>query len=508
MDKLRAAASHASSSSGMQAMKAGMAGVQAVAGGVAAAAQQRAPETTGAALRAADVAATAGAAGLARAQSVAGTAAGQVADVREKMIQLLEAWVKSKVHAVAVNIVDRLPGLIKDGLDDPEMPGCVKRGKDRLVDGVWPDVREELVWELAVMIDKKKEDPADERKGVDCVRAFFRYHLFPYNKTFWGKLRDPTFVFFRLVSLVPINGVCQAIFLFVFLFIDKSDEYQLIAYILTFKGTQFLSHGFIRMIIGFLQYVGCVTVPATENAHSCEENGPGAVGNFPVTFLLFFIQILLVWVAFFLLPCSEEKGRSELKTLNYEHGATDSESTAKTKGGYLKRLMIYDIFCFIICMGVALYVAYTRSSYIEGDWVVRQALFACQVLYGYLSLPFFLFTIPFLQVVLTHSVPTGYDEKGRCKRFKKPKEKEEPKQSLYDRVGLNKAEIAKVVDDVKNVSMGAASSMLTQFKDQAQSAGDQLRGMVPTQGGSQPAQSSAAPPIVLGTGTGGDGASA
>ena len=36
--------------------------------------------------------------------------------------------------------------------------------------------------------------------------------------------------------------------------------------------------------------------------------------------------------------------------------------------------------------------------------------------YGFLSMPFFLFTLPVLQRVLTHVLPTAYDFKGRCRK--------------------------------------------------------------------------------------------
>merc|ERR1712113_1045759 len=43
--------------------------------------------------------------------------------------------------------------------------------------------------------------------------------------------------------------------------------------------------------------------------------------------------------------------------------------------------------------------------------------FATQVIYGYLSMPFILFKIPVLTVVLTHAVATGYDRQGRCRQY-------------------------------------------------------------------------------------------
>merc|ERR1711865_965979 len=117
-------------------------------------------------------------------------------------------------------------------------------------------------------------------------------------------------------------------------------------------------------------------------------------------------------------------------------------------------------------------------------------LFACQVAYGYLSLPFFLFTIPYLQVVLTHAVPTAYDRQGRVQKYTRPSKppSTEPKQSMVDRL-TSRAELGDVVDNMKNISQGLASSMLTQMTEQASAAKGQLaKPFDPT-------------PIVLGTGT-------
>merc|ERR1719265_2198388 len=49
-------------------------------------------------------------------------------------------------------------------------------------------------------------------------------------------------------------------------------------------------------------------------------------------------------------------------------------------------------------------------------WPVAHTLFAVQVIYGYLAAPFFIFTLPVIKTVLTHTVPTAYDREGRCRK--------------------------------------------------------------------------------------------
>ena len=50
------------------------------------------------------------------------------------------------------------------------------------------------------------------------------------------------------------------------------------------------------------------------------------------------------------------------------------------------------------------------------EYQMRAALFWVRVLYGLLSLPFFVFTLPLLFEALTNSRPTGYNRHGKCVR--------------------------------------------------------------------------------------------
>merc|ERR1712003_331594 len=116
-----------------------------------------------------------------------------------------------------------------------------------------------------------------------------------------------------MMSALPVQGLCPLAFLMIFFIIDKSDEYQLIIYILQFKGTQFISYGIIRTVLGFFLFISCVTAPAKGDKHKCDEQGPGSVGNVYIVIGGFLLQFSLVWIAFLLLPFSEERGRQSLK---------------------------------------------------------------------------------------------------------------------------------------------------------------------------------------------------
>lgn len=366
--------------------------------------------------------------------------------------EFLEAWLKQKLQQQIERVVDKVPEVVKDSVDDPEMPGFARRGKDRIVDGVWPDFKEEIMWEVAVLLDADADASTPRGSGPDCIRAFFRYHIYPADKTIWGKLRDPVWILFMLVSLIPWAGMTPLVFLFCFLIIDKTDEYQLCLFILQFKGTQFLSHGVIRTITGFFLYLSCVTVPAKKDGHSCDESGPGIAGPFEIIMGGWILQVILIWIAFLLLPCSKEKGRKALKgKIQFEHAANHGAKG----GGYMRNLMIYDIVCFVICMGILGYVISTRPKMQYDEWVAKHAFYAIQVIYGFTALPFFFLTIPVLQNVLTHAVPTAYDDYGRCVQLTGPPKPKKPRPDYTDILPLEEA--GRVLDKMRSIAMGTLS---------------------------------------------------
>lgn len=344
----------------------------------------------------------------------------KAANMIKELRAMLEAFVKQKLQAQIECVVDKVPGVAKNSLEDEEMPRCVSRGKDRAVDSMWPDVRTEIMWEVAVFLDgQDRMEAVPDTPGSDCCRAFFRYHQFPFDKSIWGKLRDPFFILFQLIPLVPVYGVTQLWFFFVFCMIDKSDEFQLIQFILSFKGMQFITFGIIRALTGFTLFMMCVTAEADDEDHSCEVSGPGSGGDIWMTAFGIVFQVLLVWLAFNLLRCSTPKGKSVLKGV-VSH---EEQGMAGTPGGYIIYFLWYDLVGFFLSLSIVAYAVTTRPDYDFRDWPVEHSVFAAQVVYGFLSFPFFLFTLPVLQRMLTHSFPTAYDREGRCRKSVKPPKK-------------------------------------------------------------------------------------
>ena len=89
----------------------------------------------------------------------------------------------------------------------------------------------------------KYEDAALHNEIVCCtctnrLVAWYRYHMMPFDKTFWGKIQDPVFVSFLVLNLVPYLGIQTVLFIIKLLAMERRDDYQCIDFIDSFKGLQ------------------------------------------------------------------------------------------------------------------------------------------------------------------------------------------------------------------------------------------------------------------------------
>ena len=76
----------------------------------------------------------------------------------------------------------------------------------------------------------------------------------------WAILKNPCWWLLFLISVFPYYGIQPFFFVVIFLMIDKSDEFQLIKFILDFKKMIFFTAGVLNAIIGYLLYFNCATL--------------------------------------------------------------------------------------------------------------------------------------------------------------------------------------------------------------------------------------------------------
>ena len=87
----------------------------------------------------------------------------------------LNKWVRAQVERIVVSLLAKAPNQIKDSLKDPEMPKCISKGIDDLVEEIWPDVQEEILFHLRCAIDKPVYEVEERKKGWCLLSPFILF---------------------------------------------------------------------------------------------------------------------------------------------------------------------------------------------------------------------------------------------------------------------------------------------------------------------------------------------
>lgn len=372
---------------------------------------------------------------------------------------LLEAWwqdnkkraLQSLLHNSAP-ILKRTLGDLGDLLKenaaaDPDMPRWLKSAATTVISSFWEDVELEIEAGLkraAFTRPENEETEPNRRKpklGRLCVvirgtalrfRAFFLSHYLPHDRSIFGKLKDPLYLIMVASTMLPLFGIRVFFFgvvLTMLLYPGPPDEYQLINFILIFKGTQFFTTGVVLGYLGALEFYACYLLAGDEFRNCVDERGPGATDW--LSSLCFDIvgSVVLVWIACLGLPMSKSHWHSRVSL----HGQPPSQQEdvyccclrgVVGRGGRIRWLLRYDLCCFIGCtvFFTPIYFASEYHAFSQADSRqkvihAKSTIFWCRILYSLLSLPFVVFVVPGLGRVLTHSVQTGYNSSGVCLEF-------------------------------------------------------------------------------------------
>jgi hypothetical protein len=319
---------------------------------------------------------------------------------------------------------------------DPDMWTCCSR---RLTDGI------DVFWDdLMVYIETIESDSKDairEKTITDldtltnlgdkpiCFsprwwRALILYHYLPFDLSIFGQFKDGLFWILTILSCVTTYGVRVAFFSVLLIFMltgCPADEYQLVQYILAFKGTQFISSGICMAVYAAVQYYLCVN-PGQE--HTCDKTGPGVTTGNTSSAIDFFGCCILVWIVFFLLPSSIRS--AGLREIAEDPEATDDKKLCccrwhPGRGGRITGLLGYDFSCFCASLALLAGLAYMTAN--EQDipykevvhtWEFKTAIFWARIFYSILAFPFIVFMIPGINSILTHTTATGYNRQGVC----------------------------------------------------------------------------------------------
>ena len=379
---------------------------------------------------------------------------------RKQLVAKIENAARNQVREVVIKhaksvtdrVMDAILPAVKNGAKDPDMPKSIQSFIDEMIDSVWPDFKEEALEGLfcAVKVFDVQHGQPPICYPYNPV-AFVRYVMQPYDKSAMAKMKHPMWWIILLIALIPRYAIGQIEYILLFLTVDWNDEYQLVQYIMGFKAIQFLNLGIVSSLVGAGQYYVCIVQTNT----SCENYAPVEK---PYTLLVFIIQILITYLAFLMIPCSQKKGGatyqlqaedwSQVRELCateegqqkywskiFDGGETFSESirrrgaeedaSSSRSRSRFNKLMIYDVCVFLICAGLLAWGLFANQlssdaniSSAKGDtlanvnWRVGMLLYWIKVFYGMLSFPFFIMQLPLISSMLVHVRPTAYNPWG------------------------------------------------------------------------------------------------
>ncbi|CAK0892520.1 unnamed protein product [Prorocentrum cordatum] len=356
---------------------------------------------------------------------------------------------------------------------DPDMPSVVKRATGRVVDEVWEDVVAYVVTTADETVQSQRGLAETEWSKLSdigplwvCSPRWWRgqllYAYLPFDRSIWGQMRNPLFWLMTALSLYPYWGVRAVYFASLLVLIQAgmpADTYQLCAFIIALKGSQFISSGVVMGLLTAFKYYLCV-YPGSR--HTCDLYGPGANQSSLHSSIDILGSCAVLWTAFWLLPYSykydgtpppdfflppgdEEKPEPAVASLG---GATPGYKSVfgrrvrydSERGGRLSDLMKYDVIVFaisLVAMVCLLCYDYYRWVKLHGTQLsqeerqalglpdgddgqassqrsIRVSLYFARMIYALLCAPFTVFLLPGLVYVLLHVNPTGYNRQGAC----------------------------------------------------------------------------------------------
>ena len=95
-----------------------------------------------------------------------------------------------------------------------------------------------------------------------------------------------------------------AMFALLFVLMDKSDEAQLVKFILRFKTVMFLTAGIAPAAFLGMSVHSCLSAVESGEPHLCIEAAPSSSKYFPISFLSEVVRLVLIYFAFGLLVVS------------------------------------------------------------------------------------------------------------------------------------------------------------------------------------------------------------
>mmetsp|Transcript_42233 Transcript_42233/g.136164 ORF Transcript_42233/g.136164 Transcript_42233/m.136164 type:complete len:346 (-) Transcript_42233:346-1383(-) len=248
-------------------------------------------------------------------------------------------------------LVDLVGTFLLRAMKDPDAPAAVHRIVEKQWSLVWPGVRDQLYWDLAASMQLLDEEAAFFRSlrlrhwkaqrppvwparrhcptPLTALRARLRYAVFPAD----SHQADVAIAAWLGANLISWGEICNWASLLHFLFTDRTDEYQLVNYIIFSKICHFVAFGLIPGVQALLAYFDC-TMLDVGDAHPCHETTTQS----PVSATFELLRVALAAFAFLLLRTSSSGGdahvaRLELARLGLAQGSHSATGISKIAAG-------------------------------------------------------------------------------------------------------------------------------------------------------------------------------
>jgi hypothetical protein len=192
----------------------------------------------------------------------------------------------------------------------------------------------------------------------------------------------------------------------IFLLLDKTDDYQLCAFVIDFKASLFVAGGLYSAFVSTSLYIACIEL---DDCHA-----GGAPGSRPAGFEFGLVgallQAVVCWIAMGMLPWARPKGGRlyELPPARERHGAA-YRTVVVAKGGRLWPLMIYDMAVLLACVGGSAYIWWGMT---DPEYLLRARVYHIRMLYSVLAFPWVILKIPLAYTFVLHLKPTAYNQRG------------------------------------------------------------------------------------------------
>jgi len=389
-------------------------------------------------------------------------------------------------------IIDFMGEFMLSTLVDPEAGGTITQS---IVHGwreLWPEMELELKFRLHDKLVKHDQDlkrvrsyrlkhwptadPAVWSRPFTNLRAWLLHEWFPADE-FPSHVATVMFVLqclapyrvlavghesswlWCVIALIFNMGICNWVMYLRFAIIDRTDEYQLIMYILASRSFRFINNGVLPLFDTLGGYHNCV-VRDIGDSHPCWARSPGRTKCYWMWVMGDLIHSILTWWAYALLCRSkggdEHQVNLEIERLQRYHGGNISPAecrdlrlayvrrlgvggvnvnTRRERGGFLRYLAAYDFLsyftCIIVYVGICMWIEWgwhgpDGDEFVHADefhmfhhlplwmydWRIGVTYSFGNAFYSLSLLPIALLCVRPIQRYFVPAKPTGYDAQG------------------------------------------------------------------------------------------------